>query len=97
MSRSLKTLAFIVAVLITACSIASIVLSLTWGTERKVVAQSADCMTPPIEPNTNGAHWPLGAQITVIFASGEFTDQERNAIEQGIRSWQNTNGPEGNG
>lgn len=54
-------------------------------------------MTPPIEPNTNGAHWPLGAQITVIFASGEFTDQERNAIEQGIRSWQNTNGPEGNG
>jgi len=61
------------------------------------VAQSGPCATPPIEPATNGAHWPLGAQINVIFAPGDFTDQERNAIEQGILSWQNTNGPEGNG
>jgi hypothetical protein len=39
----------------------------------------------------------LAAQISVIFAPGEFTDAEKNAIEQGIRSWQNTNGPTGNG
>ncbi len=39
----------------------------------------------------------FAAQISVIFAPGEFTDEEKNAIEQGIRSWQNTNGPGGNG
>ncbi len=97
MSGRLKILSFVVAVLIIACSIASVVLSPAWSTERKVVAQSGGCVTPPILPDTNGAHWPLGAQISVIFAPGEFNDDEKNAIEQGIQSWQNTNGPNGNG
>jgi hypothetical protein len=97
MSGRLKILSFIVAVLITVCSILSIVLSLAGRMERKVVAQTGGCMTPPILSDTNGAHWPLGAHITVIFAPGEFTGDEMNAIEQGIRSWQNTNGPDGNG
>src|SRR5882672_7142228 len=96
MSGRLKIVSFIVAVLITACSIASIILSLDWSMERRVLAQTGGCMTPPIEPNTNGAHWPSGAEVTVIFKPGDFTTEKMNAIAFGILSWQDSNGPTGN-
>ena len=82
--------------MVTAFLVASIVLFLALNVERQVAAQTSGC-PPPILVDTNGAHWPHEANITVVFASGEFTDDEQKAIEQGILTWQNTNGPAGNG
>src|SRR5438105_5008984 len=97
MSAKRKILSLVAAVITSTSAIASIVVLSAWNAERKVVAQSADCTTPPILPDTNGAHWPQSAHITVVFAPGQFTDDEMNAITRGIMSWQNTNGPGGNG
>ena len=66
-------------------------------TKRNVVAQTGDCITPPILAGSNGAHWPSGATVTVVFQTGAFTDEEKKAIKEGISSWQDTNGPTGNG
>jgi len=44
-----------------------------------------------------GAHWPQGAHVTVVFAAGEFSVDEMDAIAQGIQTWERTNGPSGNG
>jgi len=90
-----NTVSFSAAIVVTAV-VASILLFLALNSERQVAAQSSGC-PPPILAETNGAHWPYAAHVTVVFAPGEFTGDEFNAIKDGFLTWQNTNGPDGNG
>jgi len=96
MLAKFNTISFSAVVVVGSFLAASIVLFLVLNVEGQVAAQTSGC-PPPILADTNGAHWPHEANITVVFAPGEFTNDEKTAIEQGIRTWQNTNGPAGNG
>jgi len=96
MSAKFYTVLYSAAIVATPSLVASIILLLALHGEGQVAAQSSGC-PPPILTDTNGAHWPYGVNVTVIFAPGEFTNDEMNAIKEGFRTWQNTNGPTGNG
>jgi len=75
MSAKLKNVSFGAAIIVTASLVASVLLPLALNAERQVAAQSSGC-PPPILADTNGAHWPYGVNITVVFAPGEFTNDE---------------------
>ena len=96
MSAKFNTFSFSAAIVGLAFLVACIILSWALYAQRQVAAQSSGC-PPPILADTNGAHWPHGVNVAVVFAPGEFTYDEMNAIKRGFLTWQNTNGPAGNG
>ncbi len=53
------------------------------------LAQDPDCATPGKSPETNGASWAPGANVTVIINPDDFpTAAEQQAIQQAFTTWQ---------
>ena len=71
--------------LLAALSMVSILITL-------VLAQYPDCIPMGRQPDTNGAAWAQGANVTVVINPVDFpTSTEREDIERAFIAWQNAN------